>query len=257
MNLENNLIKESYFPVNSHYGYSMESLQNDLEDINRIISKAKRQNVLIHLKEIKNKIENLISSKEKHMQQEIQNNEKLDKKCNEINTKIDNNTSEEDFKNCNEYEMLDLKNSILLDKYILDVTKSKVNVYFEIDNLKENNLENIYLNIDENGCLFLIVRKINGKNYHLLIKKLSHEVKDYKISIKDNKLKISLTKKDDNDTWDKLEDNKDKIFQPGPNETLISVSKLKYLYETGTEDEKKRIREKFGENIEERLKSLN
>ena len=30
MNLESNLIKESYFPVNSHYGYTMESLQNDL-----------------------------------------------------------------------------------------------------------------------------------------------------------------------------------------------------------------------------------
>ena len=162
----------------------------------------------------------------------------------------------EEFKNYNEYEMLDLKNSILLDKYILDVTKSKVNIYFEIDSLKEDNLENVYLNIDENGCLLLIVRKINGKNYHLFVKKLSHEVKDYKISIKHNKLKISLTKKDDSDTWDKLEDNKDKIFQPGPNETLISVNKLKYLYETGTDDEKKRIREKFGENIEERLKSL-
>lgn len=234
-----------YFPVKHDHNFSSDLLKYDLEDIDNLLQKAKRSNVIYHLKEMRSKIEDLLKSSKTKEEQ------KINEKSNQSNNTEEKN---ENSNNNNKQIQIQLKNSIKLDKYILSVKQNSLTLAFEMEGIGSHEKENIIFHCDKNS-FFLVVKNYKDKDYYFIIKKLAHEINNEQSYFKtnENTLTVHLIKNNPEDEWKRIEAQDNFDYEPGPNDIFISVEKLKYLYETGSLEEKKKIREKFGDEAIQKI----
>lgn len=241
-------IKKSFdIPVNNSNDFTVESLQLVIKDIDHLLEKAKRNNVIYHLNEMKVKINKLLESA-------ILREKELEEKEKKVETE-DNQDGE---KNDKQPISIKLVNKVLLTKYILNVKTNTVNISFDLPNVHLIEKDDIYFKCIY-PALFLIVKQLDSKDYFFLVNNLKHEVDNetsyYKIS--ENTITIVLTKKNKQDKWEELEEKHvgESRKEIGPNDTIISIPQLKNIYMIGTEKEKANIRNKFGDDFIDRILS--
>lgn len=187
-------------------------LTKDIEDIEYLLSIAKRTNVRRQLEEFKLRITNQMKEQAK------------------VEVQPDKPS---------------LKQFYLDDKYSYEITDNFVIIIFSKvcdENFSESDVK---FDIAEKSLNLEILER-----YKFSLKALKHEVipQESYFKVSGQGMKVYLKKKDKADPWKALEYKGD--YKPGPNDYVIPVSQLKKMYMEADEEGKKKLKAKFGENIE-------
>ena len=211
-----------YIKVKETHDFSPDLLKYDLEDIDNLLNKAKRPNVINQLKEMKSKIEVLLKNSN------------------------DSKKELEETKEYNNEMSITLLNGVKLENYTFELKNTTVNLTFEFKGINLLPIDKIVFHCGETDLLLII--KAN-KDHYFYVKRLSYKINAYTSNFKilEDRITLILVKQNEEDKWEKLEAQAEQGVEPGPNDIVLSVDRFRYLYETGTLEEKKRMREKFGD----------
>lgn len=219
----------------------------DIEDVEKLLLISKRNNTIRILNEIKSRLF------------EVKNS--LENEINNINIHAIDTYIKED-QNENKYQI------VIIDKYTTEIKSKEIVIKLEL-NLNKIDEKNINCKFTKNSLEFSIIDEIANKKYLLKIKQLSHNILPeesyyYKEQlINDNKqfnILIFIKKENSEDAWNSINYNKynsiDKLSYDdyiNCSQTGIPVSYLKNIYVNGTEEERKKLVDKFGKEVIEVL----